>query len=250
MSTVFRNKDKLFRLEENEFCTVPVELELPESSPMIRWKKNKIPYDLWGSIVRFMLDSYKHLDAEAMITLFYNPESGEWAAHAFPQTTFGMSVETDQSTKEYKEQRSLFPSPFIELGSVHHHCKVSAFASGTDKEDEIDRDGLHITLGHMDQRELDIHARATIQGRTQMADLVSWIDVPEWVRNIPENMEELREQAVECVLLDSDLFKEFEYPKIWRKNLKKKTHFHPLERNTVLGKKKRTEHPSQLALLR
>ena len=194
------------------------------------WKGSKIPFDLWAQIVAFMQWAFKELACEAHCTLFYNMETQEWDAWAFPQENGSSTVHTLEN-EEYAKQRAKFPPPWIQLGSVHHHCSMGAFASGVDKSDETSRDGLHITLGKMAQDPMEIDSRATFSGTTSPTALGTWFETPEEIALFPKELH--RELFMSLLLSQSSLLKMFPetengvsvelFPEQWKTNCSKKT---------------------------
>ena len=229
---LFLNKGVLYEEIDHGLFIQAKEMEIKEKQPMNRWKGGRISYQTWGQIVAFLLWSQKAFKSEAMITLFYNQETKEWRAHPFPQETKGMSVSMKNDSEEFKEQRKMFPHPWLELGSVHHHCTMKAFASGTDDEDERDRDGIHITLGEMEKEALDIHSRATFHRDTQPTNIPDWIEPPDWVEAIP--VDSVRMAGYKAALLEVSLFKEATFPNEWKGNVREKSYGFQKKRNRTL----------------
>lgn len=149
------------------------------------WTGGKLGWELWEEIVAFMRWSQKTHKAEALLTLFYNRMTKEWKGWPFPQSPVGMTISYDTQHPLYAPDRAQFGKDWIQLGSVHHHCAANAFQSGTDKHDEDDRDGLHVTLGNMNDDKLDTHSRQVFDGLTNECNLVNWIKMPDWCAAIP-----------------------------------------------------------------
>ena len=162
------------------------EFKLTTEKPQFRWKRAKISFNLWAEIVCYLRWTQKEHGEEAMITLFYHMEEDRWAAWAFPQEPNGMTVKLLPNEPEYKKDRAQFGKGWIQAGSVHHHCKAPAFQSSTDKDDECNRDGVHITLGKMDEKVLDVHVRQVFEGCMSDTTLKDWIQMPDWMVHIPE----------------------------------------------------------------
>lgn len=221
-NNIFQHNGKLYQKEENEFYEKSKEIELAVQKPELKWKGGKIDYNVWKSIMSFLIWSQNRHKSESMITLFYNTETKVWAPWAFPQETNGMSVSMENESEEFVNQRKNFPDPWVELGSIHHHCNMGAFASGTDKEDEKSRDGLHITIGKLDQAKLDIHYRASFGGTVSETLLETWIQEPDFVQLIPDLFPELKKMALEAALLTKKCHNGQPFPKLWKENFKKK----------------------------
>lgn len=184
-------EDQLLAPQVTEFFSgwrvQPMDDVLKEHKPLFKWNKSKIPYAVWEEIVSFMRWGQATHKSEVLLALFYNTEEDQWAAWAFPQTTQGMTVQFDDKHADYKIDRRQFGNGWIQLGSVHHHCTTGAFASGVDKEDEEDREGVHITLGHMDKPNMDIHIRQTFTGIVGEVKPEDFIATPDWLEAVPDN---------------------------------------------------------------
>ncbi len=167
---------------------------LPEVSevPTIRWKDVKISARLWGQIKSFMLWSQQQFSSEAQLRLYFNDRTKRWRALVWPQYigTGLYSEEIDESKggtdpgikeKAARQKAMLLKlvdpdKGWYEYGTVHHHCTASAFQSGTDHKDEIDRPGIHITVGHILSDKYDLHARFVINKTLYKVVLEDWID--------------------------------------------------------------------------
>lgn len=149
------------------------------------WRGGKISWELWEQICAFMRWSQATYKCEALITLFYNKATGEWKAWPFPQHPVGMTIRYETNHPLYAPDRKQFGNDWIQLGSVHHHCTATAFQSGTDKSDEEDRDGIHITLGEMDKDRLSMDWRQVFDQVQSDANAINWIEMPPHVMAIP-----------------------------------------------------------------
>lgn len=185
----------------------------------LSWHRAKIKFSLWEQIVAFLRWSQEEHKDEAMVTLFFNDTLNEWAAEVFPQNGVGMTVRLLPGDPEYPILRKKYGKGWVQLGSIHHHCTMSAFASGTDKDDEGDRDGLHITLGKMDQAKVDIHIRAVFDKMVyDIKSAYQWIDMPAWYDAIPDDYLEL---------ITSDVFvlpASVSFPEEWKARIRPRQH--------------------------
>jgi len=136
-------------------------------SPVLRWKGAKITKELWEQVTSFMRWTYDTFHSEAQCRLFYNELTHEWDVGVFPQyIRTGMSSDEIDVHPLREEVFQKFPPDkgWKEAGTVHHHCRSGAFQSGTDHEDEIEKNGYHITLGDMEMKEKhSFHARASFR---------------------------------------------------------------------------------------
>lgn len=138
----------------------------------IRWKGAKIP----GSIILECLKWFRMVDqkysSEAQARLLYNAETQEWGWLAYPQyVTAGLYSQEITPAECNDEQQKMrddaskdaFDKGFREAGTIHSHCDAGAFASGTDDKDEISQNGIHITLGKINDEAVEIHGRVVFR---------------------------------------------------------------------------------------
>jgi hypothetical protein len=154
-------------------------IEELEKLPPLNYSGVKIPTRLWDRIKNFMLWSYQEFNSEAQLRLYFNENSNRWRAVAFPQY-IGTGLYSEE-IKDHEDRDKVFElvsesKGWREFGSVHHHCNIGAFQSGTDHKDEKTRPGVHITLGHLDKDVYDIHARTVFRGVTYATDFKQWVD--------------------------------------------------------------------------
>jgi hypothetical protein len=57
------------------------------------------------------------------------------------------------------------PAGWTIIGDVHSHVDEPAYASGTDKDDETHRAGLHVVVGRISREPPDIHIAAVVDGQ-------------------------------------------------------------------------------------
>ena len=162
---------------------------LTPSDLTFKWLGGKIPFKVWSELCCFLRWTQEEFKEEAMVTLFYHPVTREWRAWAFPQEPVGMTIKLLPQLELYKEDRKQFGEGWIQAGSVHHHCNSAAFASGTDTNDEMDRDGVHITLGKMLEDIMDIHVRHVFDGVCGISQIRDWVELPDYVKQLPEYMQ-------------------------------------------------------------
>lgn len=189
------------------------DVKVIEGKPKFTWKGAKIPFALWSEMVCFLRWSQLTFKEEAMMTLFYNPESREWAAWPFPQEPAGMTIRLLHNHPLYATDRQQFGSGWLQAGSIHHHCNAGAFQSGTDTSDEMDRDGVHITLGKMEENVLDTHIRQVFDGLMGDSSLLDWIDVPQFLTQAPAYLRwDYTMTAIRSV-------RNVEFPEVWKSRI-------------------------------
>ncbi len=171
----------IYQPVETSLCTTYTKLqdikEVEELTPT--WNGKKIPIALWKEILAFMKHSYDVLSSETLVYLFYDENKQQpWSYWVPPQETAGMTVKSLPDHPDYIEQRALYPDTMF--GTVHHHCSTSAFQSGTDEADEVNREGMHFTVGKLNNTEIvDVHFRITLGGAHAELDAQTYIKMEE-----------------------------------------------------------------------
>lgn len=209
---------------------VPSPLQPKDMKPYLDWSGGRIPVTLWQTILAFFK---AHADNEVQVRLYYNPDTLEWKAHAFPQEyPSGMTTKEIPEHPHTAEDAAMFSEPWVRMGSVHHHCSSSAFQSGTDKGDEETVCGLHITVGKLKDAVWDIHSRVSIRlpgklddtgallyGPTQAfyeADLTQWFMLPQsWQDILPPTIQAMTLKHILTCPPD----KTIGFPERWEQNL-------------------------------
>lgn len=131
-----------------------------QRSPIAR-PKFLMPYQLWRQAVSFMVDAFDELKVETQV-LFFKSET-EWKLFCPLQEATASTTELYDCKENTMAFDLLASQGFEKVGSVHSHCNMSAFASGTDNADEKSScDGFHITVGKMNETILDHHCRAYV----------------------------------------------------------------------------------------
>ena len=217
---VFHSEGRAYEKVENDCLVGFVPLAQPKDSPIyFTWKGAKFDPVMWSEIINFFEWSQKTSKAEALVLLYYNTRSHEWRAWAPPQRGIGMTVSAKDDHPEYDKQRKeLFGGGgWRQYGTIHHHCTSKAFQSGTDKHDEEDRDGIHITIGHVGSKEAnyDFHARTTFAGGAYDAPFWAWFSLPDWASQAPDRIHEI---ILRNHYLDKDAILDTEVPKLWKSN--------------------------------
>lgn len=176
----------------------------------------KIPPEVWQMMLTFFKWTYDTTHSESQVRLYVNTERKLWAAWAYPQEArTGMSAR-EIDNEQTKLQRAQFPDSegWIYFGTVHHHCGCSAFQSGVDEANEQNQDGLHITVGSMNNPHYDLHCRFYLNGACFDPDMSLLWDVGDEARKIfpiKFHNEIARHQMGEPNNVD--------FPDVWRTNL-------------------------------
>jgi hypothetical protein len=190
------NDNKVYQVNDSDLFTTFNAVDVPVD-PI--WKGAKIPLTMWQDIVGFCKHSYDALKSETLIYLFYDETSKTpWSWWVPPQITAGMTVKSNPDDPEYAIQRAQYPDTMF--GTVHHHCSTSAFQSGTDEADETQREGLHFTVGNLNQDcDFDVHFRMTI------GDMHSELDADMYIERGPDPFKRnaaISEEVKEEILQD------------------------------------------------
>lgn len=158
--------------KENHLYTATVKVDPPSALGDLKesWALHvaKMPLVMFRQIEAFFCEVYKRYKSEAVIVLYACPEKG-WRAECPIQEVSGASVnyKRDQLptiVKDGEWEYTLF-------GSIHSHASMGAFHSGTDDKDEMNFDGLHITVGGLDKDEHSYACRVVLHGKPIKVEL-------------------------------------------------------------------------------
>ena len=120
----------------------------------------------------------------------------------------------EQAKARFASWESEPSDDWLYFGTVHHHCSASAFQSSTDEQNEWNQDGLHITVGKMDQERHDLHARFYLGGNCFEPDLSCfWPIGPELAEQVPASLH----HHLACHQMGSKVTVDF--PDQWRAHL-------------------------------
>ncbi|OGL94699.1 hypothetical protein A2348_03140 [Candidatus Uhrbacteria bacterium RIFOXYB12_FULL_58_10] len=116
----------------------------------------KVPMELFAQILVFFRAVFARQKAEAVVILLYCPATREWQAVAPMQRGHGGGV-------HYEDDLEIGPG-WLRAGTVHSHCDFSAFHSGGDHNDEMNWDGLHVTVGNITRDVPTMSASVVVNG--------------------------------------------------------------------------------------
>lgn len=128
-------------------------LRLPKIPPLVLARA-------WAFFAR-VFDKH-HSESEVM--LLYNYERKLYDLWCPEQTVSFGGVNYKMSEQLQAMQQELLQrgEKWQWVGTIHSHCDFSAYHSGTDIDDEKDSDGIHITVGHVNQKACSLSACAVI----------------------------------------------------------------------------------------
>lgn len=219
---------KIFRQTDNDLYTGWEQIygyELVDPNKMrFMWKGGLIPWTLWVEVCCFLRWTQATHHCEALMTFFYNKKEKTWKVWPFSQHPVGMTIKYETTHTLYAEDRKQFGNDWMQMGSIHHHCNSAAFQSTTDKSDEEDRDGVHFTLGNMNDRKMTIDIRQVFDGVQSEPNITHWLEMPNFAKNCGEDlMYEVFGKSVAYAGLEGASF-----PPEWKDRIieKKSTHHH------------------------
>lgn len=114
---------------------------LERITPTARLLLPSMPSIVFAKAVRFFHIVYERQGTESAVLLHFDGKNG-WEITAPEQKATSVHV-------DYKMTERL--PGYQCVGTMHSHCAMSAFHSGTDTRDEADMDGIHITIGRLDR---------------------------------------------------------------------------------------------------
>lgn len=199
-----------------------IDYEIKSGTGRLDYTGPKFSPAMWHQVLSFFRWTHKEMHSESQVRLYVNTKLGRWGAWAFPQEArTGMTAheiatpETpEQAVERFTSWGSEPSADWLYFCTVHHHCSASAFQSGTDEENERNQDGLHLTVGRMDEDRHDLHARFYLGGNCFAPDLSRfWPVDPALAEQVPSTiLDELaRFQMCAKVVVD--------FPDAWRQNV-------------------------------
>lgn len=223
------HQDKVYRyVEVGAFCGYVPFPGVSKEAPYMEWRGGRIPFSVWEQVIAFFQE---HKSNEVQVRLYYHGVTQEWRAHAFPQRyPSGMTTKELPEHANFAPDMALFPEPWIQLGTVHHHCGMAAFQSSTDSGNEEGIPGLHITIGKLNDAEYDIHGRVCVrmpgilddEGKLVAPsvqafyepDYIDWFEAPDCIKMMNWRTQEkiIRAMLVQPVTGVT-------YPARWKENL-------------------------------
>ena len=127
----------------------------------------KIPSITFARIVDFFKRIYQLHHSECISMLMYNIDTQKYKIYIPHQKVTGASLDY------------IKPLPiegYIKLCTIHSHASMGAFHSGTDDTDEEHFDGLHITIGNLDEEDFSISASVVVNGHRFKVNPAEYIE--------------------------------------------------------------------------
>lgn len=104
------------------------------------WTAKTIPASIIGQATDFFRRIYEKYKTEAEVLITMHNETGEFRLFVPFQRNGGGSVKSVYEPTHIDRN-------YCVVGTLHSHCMMSAFHSGTDSNDASDMDGVHFTIG-------------------------------------------------------------------------------------------------------
>lgn len=143
---LFVHKRSFWGRTLTEASEVPLAGDDP--TPMLWHHIPKIPAALIGQAWSFFRSVENEKHSEAMVDITWHQDKG--FRFFVPKQYAGPGgVNTQRNTTHYQQGS-------IVVGTIHSHCNMPAFHSGTDHDDAMEHDGLHITIGHVSANTPDV----------------------------------------------------------------------------------------------
>jgi hypothetical protein len=140
------------------------------------------------------------LKVEAHVLFYYNHEKKLWQLYCPFQEGTGGTTNSIECVDNDRSLAWLGREGYDCVGSVHSHCAMSAFQSGTDKDDEFSNtDGFHVTIGKMGDEVMDIHCRSicTILGDPNTNTAAERQQLPFYLQDFIEGLPDFSESPFE-----------------------------------------------------
>ena len=130
----------------------------------------KIPGLIIGQSLSFFRKIWQIHQSESYVGLFFNQKNQQYKLWCPNQIVTGASVQYDKLDKPDLETIG------HAVGTIHSHCDFEAFHSSKDVQDENTFDGIHITLGNVDNDLFSIESSIAISGLRKPLNPDCWCD--------------------------------------------------------------------------
>ncbi|MCX6795216.1 MAG: hypothetical protein NT165_00580 [Candidatus Falkowbacteria bacterium] len=125
-----------------------------------------LPLDLCIQARMFFKEVYRRYHSESIVLLYFDEKKNEYLLSVPLQTVSYASLRYEPSFKE---------NGFKLVGSIHSHANFGAFHSPVDHKDESDFDGLHITIGHVNQKSFSISMEVVVNNNRFPQEPLNWM---------------------------------------------------------------------------
>lgn len=148
-------KDGYYLKKSNRLFDAVVKIaslpDFDEVAESLTWNAPKIPSKIIDESLEFFRAVHDMHRSEAIVLLAL--DKGVWSIVVPGQTVSPASLKYE------------CPPGANLAGTIHSHCGMGAFFSGTDTNDVANFDGVHIVLGRIDRREYEMEIGVYVNGR-------------------------------------------------------------------------------------
>lgn len=152
-------KDGLFQVKQNAFFRSSTKVEglgwLQGEEERVDLRLPRLPATLLAEAVAFFREVFEKYKAEAIMLIYYH----------LGDKRYELKVPRQKVAGEHCEYE-IGPTPpgYLRVGTIHSHASAEAFHSELDDLDEMHDDGLHITVGNLDQT-ISLSCSLVVEGR-------------------------------------------------------------------------------------
>jgi len=154
-----------------------------------------IPFRLFYDTWMFFKEVGNQYKSEAIVLLTYTEEAG-----------FNIAIPTQKVGAATLDYETNGCSNIV--GTIHSHHTMSAFHSGTDTHDEMHFDGIHITLGRINDQLPDVSCSIMRNGTRFKMDFTDLIDFSAPSDTPYINIKEAMKNVSQIAYTKRDYFKE------------------------------------------
>lgn len=128
----------------------------------------KIPQEHFSKVVKFFQWAYEKYNGESVVLIYYNRDLNDFEIYPTDQEV------SSASASYIREGRS--HSGYLLVGTIHSHANFGAGHSGVDNDDELSFDGVHITVGNVNDTYNSISCSVVVNGQRFMYPPENYLD--------------------------------------------------------------------------
>ena len=164
-------QDGLYICRQHEFFRSCVKAkegpsELGSQTPSFEPRFPAIPREIMERAVGFFTRIAELYGSESAALLVWDSTEGCVRLVVPHQTATmgGMKTKHPYPIGVHYDPPTDMPVDWVVIGDIHCHVNYSAYASSTDKEDELHSAGLHIVVGRIHEDPPEFHVEAVVDG--------------------------------------------------------------------------------------
>lgn len=128
----------------------------------------KIPGSYVSKLTKFFKWAYDEYNGESIVLIYYDPELNDFEIFPTDQEVSGASA---SYTKE-----GLSHTGYLLVGTIHSHANFGASHSGVDDDDELNFDGVHVTIGNVNDTYQSISCSVVVNGNRFIYDAENYLE--------------------------------------------------------------------------